>query len=45
MDRRPITVSKYLAKYLRHAPAELGVTLQPGGSFGKPRCADVRTAE
>ena len=31
MDRRLITVSKYLAKYLRHAPAELGLTLQPGG--------------
>jgi len=25
------TVSKYLAKYLRHAPYELGLTLQPGG--------------
>src|SRR3954454_11467286 len=31
MDRRLITVSKYLAKYLRHAPDELGLTLQPGG--------------
>lgn len=31
MQKRLITVSKYLAKYLRHAPEELGLTLQPGG--------------
>jgi putative RNA 2'-phosphotransferase len=31
MDRRLITVSKNLAKHLRHAPQELGLTLQPGG--------------
>jgi putative RNA 2'-phosphotransferase len=31
MDKRVIRVSKYLAKYLRHAPHELGLTLQPGG--------------
>jgi putative RNA 2'-phosphotransferase len=31
LDKRLITVSKYLAKYLRHAPHELGLTLQPGG--------------
>jgi putative RNA 2'-phosphotransferase len=31
MDRRLITVSKYLAKHLRHAPDELGLTLRPGG--------------
>jgi putative RNA 2'-phosphotransferase len=31
MDRRLITVSKYLAKHLRHAPHELGLELQPGG--------------
>jgi putative RNA 2'-phosphotransferase len=31
MDKRLITVSKYLAKHLRHAPNELGLTLQPGG--------------
>ena len=31
MDKRLITVSKYLAKYLRHAPHELGLTLRPGG--------------
>jgi putative RNA 2'-phosphotransferase len=31
MDRRMITVSKYLAKHLRHAPAALGLTLQSGG--------------
>lgn len=29
--QRLIRVSKYLAKYLRHAPDELGLTLQPGG--------------
>ena len=31
MDKRLIRVSKYLAKYLRHALHELGLTLQPGG--------------
>jgi len=31
MDKRLITVSKYLAKSLRHAPHELGLTFQPGG--------------
>src|SRR4051794_37778162 len=31
MDRRLITVSKFLAKHLRHAPEALGLTLQPGG--------------
>jgi putative RNA 2'-phosphotransferase len=31
MDRRLITVSKFLAKHLRHAPADLGLSLQPGG--------------
>jgi putative RNA 2'-phosphotransferase len=31
MDRRLITISKYLAKYLRHSPHELGLTLQAGG--------------
>jgi putative RNA 2'-phosphotransferase len=31
MDKRLITVSKYLAKYLRHSPQELGLELQPGG--------------
>jgi putative RNA 2'-phosphotransferase len=31
MDKRLITVSKHLAKYLRHSPHELGLTLQPGG--------------
>jgi putative RNA 2'-phosphotransferase len=29
--KRAITVSKFLSKYLRHAPADLGLTLQPGG--------------
>jgi putative RNA 2'-phosphotransferase len=31
MDKRLTTVSKYLAKHLRHAPHELGLMLQPGG--------------
>jgi len=31
MDKRLVTVSKFLAKNLRHAPHELGLTLQPGG--------------
>ena len=31
MDKRLVTVSKYLAKHLRHAPHELGLELQPGG--------------
>jgi putative RNA 2'-phosphotransferase len=31
MDRRLTTVSKFLAKHLRHAPQDLGLTLQPGG--------------
>jgi putative RNA 2'-phosphotransferase len=30
-EKRLISISKYLAKYLRHAPDELGLTLQPGG--------------
>jgi len=31
MHERLIRLSKYLAKYLRHAPHDLGLTLQPGG--------------
>src|SRR5271168_4518281 len=31
MDRHLITLSKFLAKQLRHAPEALGLTLQPGG--------------
>ena len=31
MQHRAVRVSKYLSKYLRHAPHELGLTLQPGG--------------
>jgi putative RNA 2'-phosphotransferase len=31
MQPRLVRVSKYLSKYLRHAPHELGLTLQPGG--------------
>lgn len=31
MDRRLVTISKFLAKHLRHAPEALGLTLQLGG--------------
>jgi RNA:NAD 2'-phosphotransferase (TPT1/KptA family) len=31
MQPRAVRISKYLATYLRHAPHELGLTLQPGG--------------
>src|SRR5262249_23854211 len=31
MDRRLVTLSKFLAKHLRHAPDALGLSLQPGG--------------
>jgi len=31
MDRKLVTVSKFLAKHLRHSPDALGLTLQPGG--------------
>ena len=31
MDKRLITVSKYVAKHLRHAPHKIGLTLQHGG--------------
>src|SRR5262245_2565244 len=31
MHDRLIRLSKYLAKHLRHAPHEVGLTLQPGG--------------
>ena len=31
MQDRLIRLSKYLAKYLRHSPQELGLTLRPGG--------------
>jgi putative RNA 2'-phosphotransferase len=31
MDRHMVTVSKFLAKHLRHAPEALGLTLQAGG--------------
>jgi putative RNA 2'-phosphotransferase len=31
MDRNSVTISKFLAKHLRHAPDALGLTLQPGG--------------
>ena len=31
MQPDAVKLSKYLAKYLRHAPHEIGLTLQPGG--------------
>jgi len=31
MDRRLVTVSKFLSKHLRHTPESLGLRLQPGG--------------
>jgi|SRR5581483_4192479 len=31
MNPRLTRISKYLSKYLRHTPQELGLTLQPGG--------------
>jgi len=31
VNRRLVSVSKFLAKHLRHAPEELGLTLQAGG--------------
>jgi putative RNA 2'-phosphotransferase len=31
MDKRLVTVSKFLSKYLRHEPEALGLTLEPGG--------------
>jgi putative RNA 2'-phosphotransferase len=31
MNRRLVTVSKFLAKHLRHAPEELGLSLEAGG--------------
>jgi putative RNA 2'-phosphotransferase len=31
MKRRLVTISKFLAKHLRHAPEALGLTLRPGG--------------
>lgn len=31
MKDRLTTISKYLARHLRHAPEDLGLTLQPGG--------------
>ena len=30
-DRRAVRLSKYLSKYLRHTPHELGLELEPGG--------------
>ena len=30
-EKRAVAVSKYLSRHLRHAPADLGLTLEPGG--------------
>lgn len=30
-DERRVRISKYLSKYLRHAPGDIGLTLEPGG--------------
>jgi putative RNA 2'-phosphotransferase len=30
-DKRRIRLSKFISKYLRHAPEKLGLTLEPGG--------------
>ena len=39
MERRLVRVSKYLSKYLRHAPEELGLTLRH--HFGERAAAVV----
>jgi putative RNA 2'-phosphotransferase len=31
MEKRLVQLSKYLSKYLRHSPHELGLSLRPGG--------------
>jgi putative RNA 2'-phosphotransferase len=33
-DKRKTTISKFLSKYLRHAPEEIGIALEPGGWVG-----------
>ncbi len=33
-NRRLVRVSKFLSRHLRHAPEELGLTLEPGGWVG-----------
>ena len=30
-DKRRVAISKYLSRHLRHAPADIGLTLEPGG--------------
>jgi putative RNA 2'-phosphotransferase len=34
MDKNLVPISKTLARYLRHAPEEIGLTLEPGGWVG-----------
>jgi putative RNA 2'-phosphotransferase len=33
-DKRKTTISKFLSKFLRHSPEEIGITLEPGGWVG-----------
>lgn len=33
-ERRPVRISRYLSKYLRHQPESLGLELAPGGWVG-----------
>ncbi|OWK47251.1 RNA 2'-phosphotransferase [Fimbriiglobus ruber] len=33
-DKHRVRVSKFISKHLRHAPAEIGLTLEPGGWVG-----------
>lgn len=40
-NRRLVTVSKYLAKHLRHAPEDIGLTLRPGGWVGVDELLDA----
>ena len=34
MSARLVTVSKFISKYLRHEPEQLGLVLEPGGGSG-----------
>jgi RNA:NAD 2'-phosphotransferase (TPT1/KptA family) len=45
-DSRLIKVSKYLSKYLRHTPDEIGIKLAPGGwdCFSSRRSANASLA-
>ena len=41
MNKRLVTISKYLAKHLRHAPEAIGLTLEPGGWVGVDELLDA----